>query len=350
MKRHGNLYEIVYSFENLYSAYNKAIKNKRWKPEVLEYSFNLEENLFQLQEELINQNYIPGNYRQFYVYVPKVRLIKSLPFKDRVLQHAVNNILQPMFEKTFYEHSYACRNGKGPIEASNTLFEWMKNYAKCGYKVFCLKCDIAKYFLNVNLNILFNIYSKKIKDCNFLSLLYIVLELNKRIKELPVGNLTSQLSGNVYLNELDHFILTKLKPLKYIRYMDDFLLFSDSKEKLAHMLNEIIWFLEHKLKLKLNDKTRIFPIKSGVDFVGYIHYFTHRRLRKSTWKRCKRRLKKDVIKFFNDKLSYESLRSKFSSLLGKLKHSDSYYEYESLTLYFNKIMLIKEKKINGWNS
>lgn len=338
MKRKNNLYEQVYAFENLYLAYKKAIKNKRWKHATLKYTFNLEENLFNLQNDLINETYQPGEYKQFYVYVPKVRLIKALPFSDRVLQHSVNNILEPLFEKTFYEYSYACRIGKGPIEASKTLSKWMYGFYKSGVETFCLKCDIKSYFASVNLIILLNLYSKKIKDHKFFRLLKIIFEINKKKEELPVGNLTSQLSGNVYLNELDKFITEVLKPSRYIRYMDDFLLFSDSKEKLADMLDKIIWFLNHKLRLKLNSKTRIFPVKNGVDFVGYIHYFTYKRMRKSTWKRSKRNLKKDIKKYINGELNINSLRSKFSSLIGRLKHSDSFYEVECLTNYFNKLL------------
>lgn len=344
LKTYKNLYRQVYSFDNLYLAYEKAIKRKRWKKEVMLYSFNLEENLFNLQNSLINYSYQPGEYKEFMVYVPKERLIKSLPFSDRVLQHAVNNILEPIFQKTFYEHSYACVINKGPIQASEVVSKWVHNYSKSGKKIYCLKCDISKYFASVDLRILFNIYSKRIKDKDFLNLLYIVFELNKKIKELPVGNLTSQLSGNVYLTELDNFITNKLKPFKFIRYMDDFLLFSDSKEKLARMLKEIEWFLEHKLHLKLNNKTRIFPINCGVDFVGYVHYPNYKRMRKSTWKRSKKMLRKDIHNYLSGKISYESLRSKFSSLTGRLKYSNSFYEIQLLTDFYNK--LIEKEGIN----
>ena len=146
MKRIGNIYEDIYKFSNLHDAYLKARKGKRYRNEVLEYTRKLEENLIALQNELIWGMYRQGEYREFKVFIPKVRTIKALPFRDRVLQHAVNTIIEPIFEKQFYTHSYACRKGKGLHDASKQLKTWQFLAKKNGQKLYCLKCDIKKYF------------------------------------------------------------------------------------------------------------------------------------------------------------------------------------------------------------
>lgn len=364
MKRIGNLYPKIYDLNNLYSAYIKARRHKRYRDEILRYTFDLPEQLIALQNEIIWHTYKPGKYRQHYVYVPKVRLIKALPFKDRVLQHALNNIIEPIFTPPFYEYSFACRKGKGPKEASATLAKWLHNHATQDTELWAIKADIRRYFDSVVLKILFSMYERKIKDKETLALIGIILEVPTeymvnwssgnyilREKGLPVGNLTSQLSANIYLTPLDNYVKEVLKPKDYIRYMDDFILLDTDKEKLKEMLRKLELFLEEELELKLNDKTRIFPVKMGVDFVGYMHNDGYKKLRKSSWKRSKKTLKKATRKYTEGKISTETFRSVFSSALGHLKHADNFQEFKRLEAFMlrtiEKMEKRKEEKVDN---
>lgn len=336
MKRLSNLYEQVYHFDNLYDAYLKARRNKRYRLEVLKYTMNLEENLIILQNELVWGMYKQGKHREFYVYVPKMRLIKALPFKDRVLQHAVNNILEPIFDKKFDVHSYACRKDKGGHQASLVLKSWLHQAELKGQKLYCLKCDIRKYFDSVDLRILYNIVKKKIKDKKMLWLTREILELKTKSKGLPIGNLTSQMLANVYLNELDKFVKHTLKVQKYMRYMDDFVILVDKKEDLHLFLREIQAFLGNVLKLELNNKTRIFPVKSGVEFVGYIHHANYIKVRKSTWKREKKSIKLAIKKYEQGEMTAEEVRNRVASIDGHLAHADTYKTRQRLKRYIDK--------------
>ena len=345
MKRLNNLYDKIYDFNNLYDAYLKARKNKRYRKEVLKFSLNLEENLIILQNELIWGTYAQGKHREFYVYVPKVRQIKALPFKDRVLQHAVNNVLEPIFDKKFDVHSYACRKGKGGHQASNTLKKWLYNAEKQGVQLYCLKCDIRKYFDSVHLKTLYNIVKRKIKDKKLLWLIRQILELKTKERGIPIGNLTSQMLANVYLNELDKFVKSQLKVKKYMRYMDDFLILADNKEDLHMYLKEITSFLDNALKLELNHKTRIFPVKLGVEFVGYIHYANYIKVRTSTWKREKKSIKTALRQFENNKIDGSKVKNIVASIDGHLAHADAYTTRKRLNNYVIRKMekgMIKE--------
>lgn len=345
MKRISNLYSKVYDFENLHTAFLKAASGKLDRLEVLKYSFNLEENLIILQNEMIWGSYKQREYREHLIYEPKKRLIKALPFKDRVLQHALNNIIEPIFTKQMYYCSYACRTGKGTHLASKKVTEWLFNASKAGKKLYCLKCDIKKYFDSVDLKILYKIIRDKIKDKKILWLIRHILNLKEISKGLPIGNLTSQLFANIYLNELDNYVKEELKIKRYIRYMDDFLLITESKEELHECLRKIENFLKTKLKLELNNKTRIFPARLGIEFVGFIHYAEYTKIRKSTWKRSKKKLKKAVQQFKNEKISEITFYSKFSSIIGNLKHVNAQETLKNVLEYRNRIIgVMKIKK------
>lgn len=336
MKRLNDLYRQVYEFDNLHDAYLKARRNKRYRAEVLKYTMNLEENLIILQNELVWGMYKQGKHREFYVYVPKMRLIKALPFKDRVLQHAVNNILEPIFDKKFDVHSYACRKGKGGHQASSTLKSWLYQAEQNGQRLYCLKCDVKKYFDSVDLRTLYNIVKRKIKDKKLLWLIREILELKTKSKGLPIGNLTSQMLANVYLNELDKFVKHELKVKKYMRYMDDFIILTEKKEDLHYFLREIELFLKEVLKLELNSKTRIFPVKSGVEFVGYIHHAGYIKVRKSTWKREKKSIKLAIKRFEQGRMTAGEVRNIVASIDGHLAHADAYTTRMRLNKYITK--------------
>lgn len=319
MKRIGELYNKIYNFNNLYEAYLKARKNKRYRLEVMTYTNSLEENLITLQNELIWGKYKIGNPRIFTIFIPKIREIKALPFRDRVLQHALNTVIEPYFERSFYNYSYACRKDKGTHKASLKVQEWLYIAEKNNKNLYCLKCDIKKFFNSVDLKILVEILSRKIKDKKVIWLIKQIL--GKSQKGMPIGSLTSQLFANIYLNELDKFVKHSLKMKYYIRYMDDFIIFSESKSELHYILNEIENFLKTKLELELNNKTRIQPVKTGVEFVGYIHFYNKIRIRKSSWKRFKKNLKTTKKSYDKNTINKETYNNTISSYYGHLKHT-----------------------------
>lgn len=341
-KRVGNLYLPNCDYNNLYYAYRNAAKGKRFRGDVLQFTDNLEGNLLALLEDLRNHTYTVGQYREFYVYEPKKRLIMALPFRDRVAQWWVYSILYPIFDKTFIEDSYACRRGKGQKAAADRLQSMLKQTEVLGGKWYYLKLDVAKYFYRIVHDKLLEIIARKIKDPDMLKLLEVIIngdgnqafgislgdnvETAERLTDrgMPIGNLTSQLLANVYLNELDQFCKKVLGTKFYIRYMDDVIILARSKEELHVLKDRIEKFLKTELQLSLNKKTCIRPVSMGIQFVGLTIWSTHRTVRKSTSLRIKRRLKATAKRYEAGIIDYESYNSTRQSYLGMLKHNDCY--------------------------
>lgn len=337
MKIYNNLFDQICSFENLHLAYLKARKCKRYRSEILKFSYNLEENLLKLQEELLSQTYRHGGYREFIVCDSKKRVIKAAPFRDRVVHHALCNIIEPIFDKGFIYDSYACRKGKGTHKAIKRLESFWRaaEYSGGGLKrknLFCLQCDVSKYFDSIDHKILLAIVKKKIIGGKTLRLLEEIINsgYSKKVYEnlfdfkltgIPVGNLTSQLFANIYLNELDQFVKHKLREKFYIRYMDDFLILSHDKKMLHNLKQTIKEFLSEKLALTPHPKkANIFPIRTGlpamrdarrggrgIDFLGYRIFGNYRLLRKSTIKRFVKRTKANQKKLAERTMTQEEL-------------------------------------------
>ena len=328
MKRHGQLYEKVCTFENILDAYKKARRNKRYKGDVLEFTSLLEENLIDIQNQLTRRTYTPGEYKKFKVFEPKERQIMALPFPDRVVQHALNTIIEPLFDKGFIFHSYACRNGKGSHEASRRLSHWLYDLnEQHGRNVYCLKADISKYFSSIDHRVLKGIIRTRIKCPDTLWLCDMIIDHNgggTPGKGIPVGNLTSQLFANIYLTELDKYMKEELKIHYYMRYMDDFLVLSDDKAYLREILAKTENFLNNVLLLKLNPKTCIFKITQGIDFVGYRHWHTHKLIRKSSIKRITRKIKKFTEQYAAGEIDFDDINPCIQSWLGHIQHADTY--------------------------
>lgn len=329
MKSYNNLYPQIYDFENLYRAYLKARRCKRYRKEVLEFSTSLEENLLEIQNELIWKSYRTGKYRQFYVYEPKERLVLALPFKDRIVHHALCNVIEPIFDKTFIYDSYACRLGKGTHAGVERLTYFLRRAKRIWDNTYCLKCDIAQYFPSINHRILLGLYRKKIRCKDTMWLISEIINSTADPNDpdprgVPIGNLTSQLSANVYLNELDHFIKEILRVRFYVRYMDDFIILHGRKRVLRWVVEEITGFLDRHLKLQLNSKTAIFPISQGINFLGYKIWATHRLLRKDSIKRIKRKLKRYQEKYAKGLIGLEEIKASLASWLGHCLHCNSY--------------------------
>lgn len=309
-----NIYDKIYDFENLHKAWEEARKGKRYRDDVLIFNRNYEEQLINIQNHLIYETYEVGKYHTFYVYEPKKRLIMSLPFKDRIVQWAIYRQLFPLYEKTFIFDSYACRKGKGTHKAADRLQYWLRQTERKPERYYYLKMDISKYFYRVDHDILLKILARRIKDQRLLNLLEKIIncesmnfglppgkepdevEVSDRLgnKGMPIGNLTSQMFANIYLNEVDQYAKHELGLHYYIRYMDDIIILHHDKKYLAEVKELLRAFLSDELRLDLNNKTAIRPCSMGVDFVGFRIWSTHRRLKKKTAVKIKRNLKNQI--------------------------------------------------------
>jgi len=263
VKRYSNLYPKITTFENLHKAYHKAAKGKRRKPEVAAFEFDLESNLLRLEEALVAKTYRPGDYHSFYIRDPKHRLVSAAPFCDRIVHHALCNVIEPIFERTFIGDSYANRVGKGTHAALDRCQHFTQQYR------YVLQCDIVKFFPSVDLQILRGILARKLADDDVLWLCDLILDGGAGVLEneytmrwfpgddlfaqlrprgLPIGNLTSQFWANVLLNELDQFVKRELRCAAFLRYVDDFCLFSDSKRELWAWKDAVRWMASASTK------------------------------------------------------------------------------------------------------
>ncbi len=362
MHKIKNIFPKIYDFENLLKAYKAARKCKRYRADVMAYTDKLEENLIELQNELIWQTYRVGRYNIFYVYEPKKRMIMSLQFKDRVAQHAIYSQLNPFFEKQFIYDSYACRIGKGTHKAIYRLNNWLKQTDRKPRRYYYLKLDIAKYFYRIDHKILLDILERKIADKALLNILSVIINcedtkfgmpLGADIGDvafdellddvgLPIGNLTSQMFANLYLNELDQFCKHKLHLHYYIRYMDDIIILHQDKKYLGMIRDTIADFLDTKLHLQLNKKTCIRPTSMGIEFVGFRIWSTHIKLRKKTAKKLKKRLQHMFNAYRIGEIDKDTLNRSIASYRGVLKHFDSYGMRQSLNKMYKEITNKKE--------
>ena len=296
MKRAKSLFNQIISYENVRLAWLKARRHKTSKNVVKNFSKNVNKNLLIVQKNLKSKPAILSSYSQFTIYEPKERLISVVPFIDRVMHHSIMNVLEPVFEKQFIYHTYACRKGKGSHKAIKYAFSKAKNCE------FFLKLDVKKYFDNIDHQILKQKLVRIIKDKECLDLLFDIIDSFSTEKGLPIGNLTSQFFANLYLSELDHFVLEKLKPSGYCRYMDDFLLFCNSKTELLKMYSKIESFCYEKLLLNL--KPFIFgKCKDGIAFLGYKITCKDVDLLQKSKKRKKQKLKSINYEFENNLIS-----------------------------------------------
>ncbi len=319
------LYDRVVDFANLHQAYVAARKCKRYRPSVLRFGFCLEENLLALERELRQKTYRHGGYREFTVVEAKRRTIKAAPFSDRVVHHALCNVIEPIFERSFIFDSYACRKGKGTHAAVRRLEKYihtLRHTAADGAS-YCLKCDISKYFDSIDHDVLRSLIRKKIRDENVLWLCDVIIASNA--PGIPIGNLTSQLFANIYLNELDYFVKRVLHERYYIRYMDDFLILGNDKKHLREDKERIGIFLSERLRLQLHPKkAEIFPCAHGIDFLGYVVRDGRRLLRTTTVRRFLKRQKR--VRAFEESAAAVSMHADggYASWRGYAHFADAY--------------------------
>lgn len=282
MKSYGQLFEKVCQWENLLLAARRARLRKRCREDVLQFQYDLEYELISLQQSIMEGTYTPGEYRSFEISDPKRRLISAAPYRDRVVHHAICNIIEPIFERSFIADSYACRKGKGQVAALRRARYYVGKYP------YCLKTDIRKYFPSIDHQLLISMIGRKVRDPRLISLLSRIIahpypgqlastffpgddliSVAERTCGLPIGNQTSQLFGNLYLDGLDHLIKERMRVVGYVRYMDDLVLFGETKRQLWQWLDVLRDFAQ-SIRLRLHPKkTQIAPSSAGFRFLGF---------------------------------------------------------------------------------
>jgi RNA-directed DNA polymerase len=313
MRRHGDLFKTIVDTDNLRLAYLRARKGKMWQRQIKAFDANVENNLQVIRQGLIDNTFHTSAYHVKTIHEPKEREIHVLPFNpDRIVQHAVMNVLEPIWESFFIDDSYACRKGKGVHAGSTRTMEFVRRNS------YCLKCDIRKFYPSIHHDTLFEIVQRKIKCPDTLRLLRDIIYSVEGEQNVPIGNYTSQWFGNLYMNELDQYLKHAWKIKDYIRYCDDFLLFHNDKGFLNSAKQAITSFLQEKLKLRLS-KDALFPVSQGVDFLGYRHFRSYILLRKSTVKRMKKRIARLIRMACAGQISAEYITSSLASTKGWLQ-------------------------------
>ncbi|HKZ85457.1 MAG TPA: reverse transcriptase domain-containing protein [Anaerolineae bacterium] len=324
---------------NLHCAFRNAARGKRDQPDVAAFEYDLEANLFQLQGELESKTYRHGAYYSFTIRDPKHRLISAAPFRDRVVHHALCNIIEPIFERTFIGDSYANRIGKGTHRALDRAQALARRY-RC-----VLQCDIQQFFPSVDHAVLRAIIARKIADADVMWLVDEILRsgagvlMNEytpvffpgddlfavlRPRGLPIGNLTSQFWANVYLNELDQFVKRRLACLAYLRYVDDFLLFSDDKRRLWEWKDAVREFLV-SLRLTLHEReSTVYPVTNGIPFLGFRVYPTHRRLKRRNGIAFARRLRAWCAAVARGEMPLQKLHERVQGWVAHAEHGDTW--------------------------
>jgi RNA-directed DNA polymerase len=339
MKTYKNLYPQICDFVNLYHAYRAAAKGKRGRTDVAAFEFDLENNLFHLRRELLTHSYRPGGYRHFTILAPKRRKVSAAPFGDRVVHHALVRVIEPIFERRFIHDSYACRVGKGTHAALDRCQAFARK------RPYVLQCDVVQFFPAVDHAVLTGILYRYIADDEVRWLIDRILESGagvlaneydmvyfpgddlfaaSRPRGLPIGNLTSQFWANCMLNELDQFVKRSLKCRHYIRYVDDALLFHEDTTTLHRWRMAIAKFLAG-LRLTLHEReARVYPVTTGIPFLGFRVYPDHRRLKRANGVRFGRRLRWLVNQYAAGEIEFEQLTAVVQGWANHVRYGDTW--------------------------
>ena len=334
--RMTNLAEIAL-WDNLLLAFRKASKGKRGRPEVAAFEYRLEDHLVELGSELRERRYRPGSYASFYIHDPKRRLISAAPFRDRVVHHALCNLIEPTFERGFVADSYANRIGKGTHRALNQAQHYARRF---GY---VLQADVRQFFPSVDHAILHALLARKLSEAGVLWLIDQILASGvgvlaeeyrmvyfpgddlfavNRPRGLPIGNLTSQFWGNVYLDPLDHFVKRELRCPGYVRYVDDLLLFGEDKPTLWSWRNALVERLA-ALRLTLHPGAQPRPVAEGIPFLGFTVYPGRRRLKRRKGVQFQRKLRGLVRAWESGELDTETLKASLSGWINHARYGNT---------------------------
>ena len=340
VKTYKHLFAPLCSFDNLWLAFHLARRGKRTKAAVAAFAYHLERNLFDLERELRDGSYRPGGYRHFYIYEPKQRKISAAPFRDRVVHHALCNLIQPIWEQRFIHNSFACRVGKGTHAALDRAQHYARRYR------YVLQGDIVQFFPSVDHQILRGLLARRIADRRVMNLIDLILDSGagvleseytphwfpgddlftpcERARGLPIGNLTSQFWANVYLHELDTFVTQELRQGAYLRYADDWLLFGDDKATLHRQCAQIGAFLV-KLRLVLHArKTQVYPVAGGIPFLGFRLYPTYRRLKRPNLVRFTRRMRRLFRSYAAGAIPLDRVQASINGWVAHARHGSTY--------------------------
>ena len=337
MKRVDDLWPQLVSFENLHCAAYQVLRGKRGQPRAGEFFQDLEGELLRLQDALSSETWQPGPYRTFWISDPKPRLISAAPLRDRVVHHALVNVIEPAFERRFIHHSYACRRGKGTHQALEQFARWGRSSR------YVLKMDIRKFFPSMDHEILKERIERVVRDPEVLRLCDLVIDGSNeqepvrdyfpgddlftphlRPHGIPIGNLTSQFFGNVYLDSLDHFVKERLRVKRYLRYVDDFCCFDDDKGWLKEVRVAV---REHlgALRMKLNEgKSRIRQLREGVEFLGFVHLPGTTRLNQRAVRRQRRRMKTLRRAYAEGAMGWDEVSASLQSWNAHAAHGDTW--------------------------
>ena len=340
MQKYQGLFERFITFENQYNGYRLARMEKRFKPEVLRYSADLEANLYAGIERLKNKTLKIDGVHEFYEWFPKKRIITAWPFRYRVINCAAYNVLWPIYSRGFYEHSYGSIPGKGTVAACYQIQQWMKQARATGKNTWIGKADVAKFFFRIPHEVQLRELGRPIDDPDMMWFLRTAIKGDGRATGLPlefsdpgaverifgigmpVGSLISQMTANVVLNPVDHYLKRVVRVPKLARYMDDSLLMGESKQQVWDALGKMDDYLRRDFGLQLNHKTAVMPYDAGVEFVGRIITPDKIVMRKSTSLQMKRHLAYVREKYGKGEVSLEYATSVIISYLGLLKHTD----------------------------
>jgi RNA-directed DNA polymerase len=336
---HSPLYRQIIAWDNLWLAWHKASRRKRGHGPAAAFEFNLADNLLQLQEELSEGTYQPGDYVHFYIYEPKRRKISAAPFRDRVVHHALCNLIEPLFEARFHPHSYANRVGKGTHRAIDRLQAYARRYR------YVLRCDVVKHFPSLDHAILRNELEQVIQDDDTMWLVDRIMGSGvgvladeyemvyfpgddlfaaNRPRGLPIGNLTSQFWSNVYLNPFDWFVTRELGCEAYLRYVDDFALFSDNKRALWAWKGAIIKRLE-RYRLTLHETcAQVAPVEQGILWLGFVVYPSHRLLKRHNVVNFRRRLKTRLVAYSKGEIEFTELDATIQGWINHVRYGDTW--------------------------
>lgn len=339
MKTYKNLYPQIYDWANLERAYYKARRGKRRSPDVAAFEYNWEGNLLGLQRDLVGQVYQPGPYHSFFIHEPKRRLISAAPFLDRVVHHALCNVIEPLFERRFIHDSYANRVGKGTHRALDRCTYYARRYR------YVLQCDVRQHFPAIDHAILRDILAHSIRCAGTMQLIDQILNSGvgvlsevyemvwfpgddllaaARPRGLPIGNLTSQFWSNCYLDPFDQFVKRELKCPAYVRYVDDVLLFADEKEVLHRWREAIMTYLA-TLRLTIHvNRAQPQPVVGGIPFLGFVVYPDHRRVKRRKVIAYRRRLSGLVQQYRRGEIDQDAVAAAIKGWLAHISYADAW--------------------------
>ncbi len=338
MKSYRNLYPRIVTWHNLHGAWRKARKGKRGKVPAASFEYNLEENLLALQDELSNKTYQPGAYHSFFIHEPKQRLISAAPFRDRVVHHALCNIIEPIFDRSFVYDSYANRVAKGTHSALDRCQQYSRRFR------YVLQCDIRKFFPSIDHAILRQQLAHKIQDDDVLWLIDQILDSGRgvlseqyemvwfagddlfavhRPRGLPIGNLTSQFWANCYMNGFDHFVKRELKCQGFVRYVDDFLLFADDKQTL-HTWHAALQEQLADVRLTIHPHAQVRPVSEGIPFLGFVVYPTHRRVKRRNVVHYRRKLRNLLAQYNAGMVDQQAVQASIQGWLAHVQYGDTW--------------------------